>query len=235
MNAMDELNRSRVSSLVNAKGQGRTNAFIFLLHILLMSVISIVPLRTQAQEHPSKSTKSNSKQLTVQKLSEAAKTYVEKKSIKDESVIGLNIGNKAPELEYNSPYGKKIRLSSLKGKLVLIDFWASWCPPCRIENPALVKTYNKFKNKKFINGNGFTIYSVSLDGKKDPWIKAIKVDKLSWQYHVSDLQQWASEPAKTYGINSIPANYLIDADGIIIAKNLRGSQLDKFLAGQLKQ
>ena len=154
---------------------------------------------------------------------------------KDEPVIGLNVGNIAPELEYNSPNGKAIKLSSLEGQLVLIDFWASWCGPCRKENPAVVKAYNEYKDKKFINGKGFTIYSVSLDRSKDAWVKAIEIDKLSWTYHVSDLQQWASVPAKIYAVNSIPANYLIDGDGIIIAKNLRGEKLEEFLASQLEK
>jgi len=141
----------------------------------------------------------------------------------------IEIGDKAPELAYNNPKEEVLKLSSLKGKYVIIDFWASWCGPCRRENPNLVKAYNKFKNQKFENGNGLEVYSVSLDKKFSSWIKAMTDDKLFWEYHVSDLKGWQSDGAALYNIRSIPQTYLIDGEGTIIAKNLKGDELISFL------
>lgn len=130
----------------------------------------------------------------------------------------IQVGNPAPDIDLPSPNGKNYKLSDLKGNIVLLDFWASWCGPCRRENPNVVKVYDKYKAK------GFTVYSVSLDKAKTNWEQAIAQDKLSWKYHVSDLQYWNSAPARDYGVRGIPKTFLIDREGKIAAVNLRGAE-----------
>ncbi|ALJ00559.1 TlpA disulfide reductase family protein [Rufibacter tibetensis] len=136
------------------------------------------------------------------------------------------LGSAAPDIKLPSPAGPEIALTSLRGKYVLIDFWASWCGPCRQENPNVVRMYNKYKDK------GFEIFGVSLDQDRGKWLKAIENDKLTWP-HVSDLKGWESSAASLYGITAIPQTVLLDKEGKIIAKNLRGAALEEKLASLL--
>lgn len=158
----------------------------------------------------------------------------------------IKVGEMAPDIELPDPQGKLHKLSDLRGKVVLLDFWASWCGPCRKANPHVVELYNKYKDK------GFTVYSVSLDGldsqgrakysgpelqkqldaQKARWVAAIEKDQLSWNTHVSDLMKWECKPAREYGVNSIPRTFLIDRNGKIVADNPRNNleeELQKLL------
>jgi thiol-disulfide isomerase/thioredoxin len=158
---------------------------------------------------------------------------------KQMSLQRIAVGKVAPDIKLPSPEGKDYALSDLKGKVVLLDFWASWCRPCRMENPHVVKVYNKYKNQ------GFEVFSVSLDGlddrtkarygsadqieeqmkrSKDRWKQAIEQDGLVWKGHVSDLKKWNSAPAQTYGVSGIPRTFMIDRDGKIAAIGLRGAE-----------
>lgn len=141
----------------------------------------------------------------------------------------IPLGSKAIDFTQNDVNGKPVSLSSFKGKYVLVDFWASWCVPCRAENPNVVKAYNTYK------GKGFTVLGVSLDAAKakEAWLAAIRKDGLTWT-QVSDLDGWDNKAAKAYGVHAIPQNFLIDPNGVIVGKNLRGEELDKKLASLFK-
>ena len=155
-------------------------------------------------------------------------TYV--KELKELVTVlnGLAIGKKAPDFVSKDPEGKSVRFSeNLKG-YTLVDFWASWCAPCRKENPNIVAAYKEYHDK------GFNIIGISLDKKKENWIKGIKDDHLDW-LQVSELVYWNSEIAKLYGVRAIPANYLVDSKGIIVARNLRGEELQTTLKALLSQ
>ena len=142
-------------------------------------------------------------------------------------IKGVMVGSAAPEITLSDTTGNAVALSSLRGKYVLIDFWASWCGPCRAENPNVVRMYNKYKDK------GFAIYGVSLDRTKAEWQRAIRNDNLPWT-HVSDLKYWQSAAAQQYGVQAIPQTFLLDKEGKIIAKNLRGEALEQKLEEILK-
>jgi len=152
------------------------------------------------------------------------KKYLQMKKDAEER---LKIGNPAPEIVLNNTEGAPVALSSLKGKYVLLDFWASWCAPCREQNPILKKVYNKFRNK------GFEIFAVALDREKNAWLNAIKLDKIDW-ICVSDLLYWQSPIAKLYDIETIPSNYLIDKEGRILRKNIATPELESFLLTHTK-
>lgn len=148
----------------------------------------------------------------------AVQSFVERM----ESIKTVAVGQPAPDFELPTPDGKNVKLSDFKGNYVLLDFWASWCGPCRQENPNIVKQYDRFKNENF------TILGVSLDDNKEAWLKAIKDDNLTWT-HVSELKRWNGQVSNKYKIEAIPASFIIGPDGKIVAKNLRGQELEEYL------
>ncbi|PZD79253.1 TlpA disulfide reductase family protein [Mesonia sp. K7] len=161
------------------------------------------------------------------KLSPEVQNSAPGKKIKEHLSLNQStaIGSKAPSFSAKTPEGKELALENALGKVTIIDFWASWCKPCRIENPNVVRLYNKYHDK------GLNILGVSLDkaNQKDRWIQAIEDDKLTWQ-HVSNLQFWNDPIAKLYNVRSIPATFILDENGVIIAKNLRGKALEDKIA-----
>jgi len=155
----------------------------------------------------------------------ATLSFACKEEPKTPLVFGTNIGDYAPIFSGNTPDGNKLSLGDIKGEVIILDFWASWCGPCRRENPNVVKMYNKYHDK------GLEIVGISLDkaGQEGRWTQAIAQDKLTWK-HLSNLKGWQEPIAQLYGVRSIPATYILDGDGKIIAKNLRGQALENKVA-----
>lgn len=161
-------------------------------------------------------------QLTAQQLEKAKKEAVirQQQAGRQQPSNMPQVGDAAPEIEMENLSGAKFKLSDLKGKVVLVDFWASWCGPCRRENPNVVAAYDKYHDK------GFEVFSVSLDSNKPKWEKAIQQDGLKWDYHVSDLKGWKNAAAQAWDVHSIPAAFLLDQNGVVVGSKLRGPQLE---------
>lgn len=222
--------REKLISLINKEPGDLTNIFIF-----NQSVGRLTLLRPESDFEYFK--KVNDALLERYPEHEHAKAFTQ--NIKEfemamdrgrrvqEAKNNIQVGNVIPEIVLPDPTGNEIALSSLRGQVVLVDFWAQWCRPCRMQNPHLVQLYNKHRKE------GFTIYGVSLDGipqqpnPKNAWVSAIEEDNLPWPYQVSDLKGWDSSVITQFGLDAIPYSVLIDRNGIILAKNLRGKELEK--------
>ena len=141
----------------------------------------------------------------------------------------LEVGDKVPDIEMTNPDGEQIRLSDLKGHVVLLDFWASWCGPSRASNPSIAQCVEKYTNSQSKHGDGLRVFSISLDMTKTSWMSAIKEDRMTWVTHGCDFGGFKSVAASRFGVHSIPQCYLIDGEGKVIAKNLRGEELANYL------
>lgn len=221
-----KMGESRVDSLSKAM-EAPFNAIVskhnsFLTNLIDNNLNSLVSLAAIQQLQPEEFEKYYFKLDSTLFKSFPESPYVLNFHNKVQKLKGMPMGALAPDFTLNTPEDIPLALSSLRGNVVLIDFWASWCGPCRAENPNVVNVYKKYHSK------GFEILGVSLDKDKQKWIEAIKKDELTW-LQVSDLKWWKCEAAQLYGVNSIPMSFLIDKEGKIIAKNLRGEALDKKL------
>ncbi|NNE25690.1 MAG: AhpC/TSA family protein, partial [Saprospiraceae bacterium] len=247
---LSETYRQKVSDLINRKiSSEEVNAFMKSdIDPLLAATLSLATAPPNPANHANYTFVSD-KLKAAYADTEIANSYanfasmMSKQFKMQQSKYKVQIGQPAPDIAMTDVKGQVKRLSDLKGKVVLLDFWASWCGPCRRANPHVVETYHKYKDQ------GFTVFSVSLDGldartkqrfpadqldaqlkkQKQRWIDAIAKDKLEWDTHVSDLKKWECAPAKAYGVSSIPRTFMIDKEGRIAAMNLRGEQVEEVL------
>ncbi|MEM1359245.1 MAG: TlpA disulfide reductase family protein, partial [Bacteroidota bacterium] len=216
-----------IKTFIDTVGNPHLGAFV--AYTALSSAPQLIDIQKAAAE----------KLATAYPDSEASAAYMNYVATQQRSLGPVSVGATAPDIKMPNPDGKEYALSDLQGKVVLLDFWASWCGPCRRENPAVVDVCNRYKDQ------GFTVFSVSLDGldtrskarfsnqddinramegQKQRWVNAIAQDKLAWPYHVSDLQKWESAASRLYGVTSIPRTFLIGRDGKVAAMNLRGAR-----------
>ncbi|GGG10977.1 thiol:disulfide interchange protein [Dokdonia pacifica] len=208
---------------INSKKEiidGNSNSMVAIM--ALSDLINAKALKIEETENYYDGLASDIRKTT---LGNSIKGYIAQSKSQRAASNLASVGNKAPAFSAQTPDGKELALSETLGKYTIVDFWASWCKPCRLENPNVVRVYNKYHDK------GLNIISVSLDrpGHKERWIRAIEKDQMDW-YHVSNLQHWQDPIPKSYGVRAIPATFLLDEEGTIIAKNLRGQALENKIA-----
>ncbi|MEO0787105.1 MAG: TlpA disulfide reductase family protein [Bacteroidota bacterium] len=232
LNAAEELRLSLLTEVINGINDPRVAAFVATKYLKRVDPTYSVPLYQQVRD-----AMTSDMALYNELIADLSKGESELRR-RQASNGGIRVGMEAPDIELYSPDSTLYKLSDLRGQVVLLDFWASWCGPCRRENPNVVDVYNRYKDQ------GFTVYSVSLDGldprrsgnlnaeqrarqtdsHRQRWVSAIEADGLTWPSHVSELQKWSSTAAQTYGVRGIPKTFLIDRDGNIAAVNLRGAE-----------
>lgn len=193
--------------------------------VSIMALSDLINAKVLKIEETEEYYNSLGKDIQKSSIGSSVKRYIAQLKSQRAASNLASVGNKAPEFSAKTPEGKDLALSQTLGKYTIVDFWASWCKPCRLENPNVVRVYNKYHDK------GLNIISVSLDrpGQKERWLRAIEKDQMDW-YHVSNLQFWQDPIPKSYGVRAIPATFLLDEEGTIIAKNLRGQALETKIA-----